>query len=352
VRYRGAVRPPPTSAPPAEIAPFAPIDAADVPGEHAEPPSRRQLVLGGLLSVVAVAGVAWWASKQTAPELPRGAGDVALLGLGLVVYAATTTLRGWRWDTILRRAGIRHRAADAYGLTVVGYMGNAVLPLRGGELLKILLMSERSGARKATVLGAILPERLLDVSALAVLFAAVAFAGDDVPGGRAAAVAAAGGVLLALGAGFTYLRLRRAGRFAQFAQRVRPVARASRLLLTPTGFVLGGGSLLAWAGDAVVFTLCAQALDAPIGVLDGLLVVVVGAFFAIIPAGPGYVGTYDAAVLFALDTLGVTGGTAVGCLLLFRAVVFVPMTLAGLVLLVVRYGGLGTLLRAERRAVA
>jgi uncharacterized membrane protein YbhN (UPF0104 family) len=228
-------------------------------------------------------------------------------------------------------------------------MGNAVLPLRGGELLKILLMSERSGARKAAILGAILPERLLDVAALAVLFAGVAFAGDNVPGGRAAAIGAAGGVVVLLAAGYAYLRMRSAGRFASFARRVRPVARASRLLLTPTGFVLGGASVVAWLGDAAVFTLCAQSLDAPINLLDGLLVVVVGTFFAMIPAGPGYVGTYDAAVLFALDSLDVTGGTAVGCLLLFRAVVFIPITVAGLGLLVARYGGLGTLLRAEKR---
>jgi glycosyltransferase 2 family protein len=304
------------------------------------------------VSVVGIAGVAWWASNQTAPELPKGGGNIALLGLAVVLYAVDTMLRGWRWDMILRRAGIRHRSADAYGLTVVGYMGNAVLPLRGGELLKILLMSERSGARKAAILGAILPERLLDVAALAVLFAGVAFAGDDVPGGRAAAFAAAGGVVGLLAAGRVYLRLRSAGRFARFATRVRPVARASRPLLTPMGFVLGGASLVAWLGDAVVFTLCAQALDAPVSLLDGLLVVVVGTFFAIIPAGPGYVGTYDAAVLYALDTVGVTGGTALGCLLLFRAVVFIPITVAGLILLVARYGGLGTLLRAERRAEA
>jgi hypothetical protein len=50
-------------------------------------------------------------------------------------------------------------------------------------------------------------------------------------------------------------------------------------------------------------------------------------------------------VLVALDAVGVTGGAAVGMLLLYRAVVFLPVTVAGLVVLLSRYGGLRSLRR-------
>jgi uncharacterized membrane protein YbhN (UPF0104 family) len=46
----------------------------------------------------------------------------------------------------------------------------------------------------------------------------------------------------------------------------------------------------------------------------------------VIPAAPGYVGTYDAAVLLALRSLG---KPALGYLLVLRFVLFVPITIAG-----------------------
>jgi hypothetical protein len=53
--------------------------------------------------------------------------------------------------------------------------------------------------------------------------------------------------------------------------------------------------------------------------------------------------TFDAAMIFGLKALSVAGGTAVGFVLLVRFVFFVPVTVAGLALLVMRYGGLGQL---------
>jgi uncharacterized membrane protein YbhN (UPF0104 family) len=80
---------------------------------------------------------------------------------------------------------------------------------------------------------------------------------------------------------------------------------------------------------------------------------VLASFFALIPAAPGYVGTFDSAVLFGLHALKVAGGNAVAFAVLVRFVMFVPITAVGLVLLVTRYGGIRELrstARAEARA--
>jgi glycosyltransferase 2 family protein len=307
-------------------------------------------VAGVAISVISVGGVVWWASHQTAPRLPHGAGNIALLVVALLVYAATTVVRGWRWDRILRATHIDHDPKDAYGLVVVGYMGNTVLPARGGEVLRILLLSDRSQARRREALGTILPERLLDATALIVLFAGLTVVGTgDTPAGYAPAFIALG-VVIALGiASIVYLRLRIAGRMSAFADRVRPVARASRLLLTPTGVLLGMASLGIWAAEAGVLWLCAQSLGLSLSLLDALLVDVLGSFFALIPAGPGYAGTYDAALLFALHQLDIKGGSALSLVILFRFIVFVPITVAGLGLMVTRYGGLSALWKRRPR---
>jgi uncharacterized protein (TIRG00374 family) len=117
------------------------------------------------------------------------------------------------------------------------------------------------------------------------------------------------------------------------------------LLLTRRGVLLGVASLGIWASEAGVLWLCVESLGLHVSLLDALLVDVLGSFFALIPAGPGYAGTYDAALLFALHALDIAGGSALSVVLLFRFVVFVPITVAGVVLLVVRYGGLRELWR-------
>ena len=305
-------------------------------------------MVGGVISIVAIAGCVWWASKQEAPTFPSNASDWALLVLGLLVYSVATVVRGWRWDRILRSTHVQHRRADAYGLLTVGYMGNTVLPARGGEVLRIFLLSERSKAQKREILGSILPERLLDAVALAVLFSALSLSGvAGAPAGRWPAVAALAAVLLLGGAGVVYLRLRVAGRMQTFADRVRPVAKASRLLLHPVGVLLGAATVAVWVGEGVVFWLVAQSLHIPMSVPEATFVTVLASLSALIPAGPGYVGTYDAAALFGLHALDVTGGAAIGCVILFRFVIFVPITVFGLLLMIFRYGGLRSALRRE-----
>ena len=249
---------------------------------------RTRTLVGFGLSFVAVAGCAWWASRQPAPTLPTGADDLAVTVAAIFVFGAAIGGRGWRWDTILANMRIRHRRSDAYALTLVGQMGNIVLPARGGELLKIFLLAKRSAARSSEVLGSIITERLLDVGALTVLFTLfAALQVGDLPGGRNVGALAAAGLLVLVAAACIYLRLRVAGRFAAFAQRVRPIARASRQLLTPAGLGLGLASCVVWCVDGGVLWLCARALDVALSPLDAIAVVVLAGFSAIVPSGPG-----------------------------------------------------------------
>jgi uncharacterized membrane protein YbhN (UPF0104 family) len=315
--------------------------------------SRARTIAGLVVSIVAIAGCVWWASRQDAPRFPHGVGNWVILGAAAGVYAGATLVRGARWDAILRYLRVNHERLDAYALTVVGYMGNTVLPARGGEVLRIFLLAERSHALRREVLGSIMAERLLDVAALGALFVVLTVSGAaEAPGGDATMYAAIGVLLLGLGAAFAYLRLRVAGRFESFADRVRPIARASRQLLTVRGAQLLGATMFVWALEGVIMWLAAQAIDVPLGIGEGLVVVVLASLSALIPAGPGYVGTYDAAALFALHQVDVRGGSAVSVILLFRFVVFPPVTIAGLALMIGRYGGLRGALSRERAAEA
>ena len=81
-------------------------------------------------------------------------------------------------------------------------------------------------------------------------------------------------------------------------------------------------------------------------------VVALANLFSLIPAAPGYVGTFDAAVVFAVKAVSGHAVSAVSYLLLLRFVLFIPVSLAGLALLWVRYGGWSRLRAARAQAAA
>ena len=126
---------------------------------------------------------------------------------------------------------------------------------------------------------------------------------------------------------------------------MRPFARASKPLLGPVGLLLVAATVFVWLIEGTIFWLVARALGLDINPVEGCFLLVLTAFFSLIPAAPGYVGTFDAAVVFGLHALSVDGGQAVAYALLVRFVLFVPITVAGLALLVTRYGGLRQLRR-------
>jgi uncharacterized membrane protein YbhN (UPF0104 family) len=313
-------------------------------GEHA----GRWSWLGLAISIVTIGAFVWWALHQDAPKLPTSPAAIATLAGAVLVYGVSIVIRGWRWHTLLRRAHIEHDGRDAYALIPVGYMGNAILPARGGEVLRVVLMASRSPARKREVAGSIVAERLLDAAVLAALFAILTWIGiAGSPVGELAAWLAVGGVAGLIGLGALGLRLRRHPRVLPLASKLRPFALASARLMHPWGLALAAVTAGVWCLEGMVFYLVGVSLELPIAWIDGLFLVVLTSFFALIPAGPAYAGTFDTAAVFGLKALDVTGGAALSFALLIRAVLFLPITLCGLILVVVRYGGWGAIRRAR-----
>src|SRR3954471_18564551 len=162
--------------------------------------NRRFALIQALVSLIALVAVVWWASHQDTPELPSRSAAIEWLFAAAVLYALATLLRGERWHRILHLSGNEARRSDSYALVAVGYMGNNVLPARAGEMLRVMLLSRRTGAGKRALFGTVVAERLLDAIALATIFLVVVYGilrKTTLPSDRPLLAAA---VLLALGA--------------------------------------------------------------------------------------------------------------------------------------------------------
>ncbi len=305
--------------------------------------ARRWLGVG--ISVVSLAAVLYWLLRQPAPQLPDTAQGFAWLFLSLLMSLVALAARGYRWHRIMILAHVDHQRSDAVGLTAVAYMGNNVLPARGGEVLKIAILGARSTSRRREILGSVVAERLLDAVVLAGMFVVLSLGLADSPAGPGTAALVGGAIVLGFAALAVYIYLRRAGRFERFAATIRPVARSLRLFAHPSGIPLVALSIAIWALEGINLVVIAKSVGVSLSALDGMLIVVLASLAAAVPAAPGFAGTFDAAMILGLKAAGITGGAASGILILSRFMYFVPATVVGLIVLVTRYGGLSALRR-------
>jgi glycosyltransferase 2 family protein len=313
--------------------------------------NRRFAIIQALVSLVALAAVVWWASRQDSPHIPTDGEAIAWLLAAVGLYAVATLVRAERWHQILSLASVHARRTDCYALTTVGYMGNNVLPARAGEALRVVLLSQRSDGSKRTLLGSVVAERVLDVIALVAIFVVTVYGvlstSEVLPTDRPLLVTGIG-VLLVLAAGVAIWVLRAHHVFERARDWLRPLADAPRALLNRRGVMLLAGTFVLWSVEAGVYLAVAHAIDLDIAVSGALYLVALTNFVAALPAAPGSIGTFDAAVAFGAKALGATGSAALSYVILLRFVLYVPITVVGLVVLVTRYGGWSRLRSAAR----
>jgi uncharacterized membrane protein YbhN (UPF0104 family) len=306
--------------------------------------SRRHVTwLQLAISALALGGVAWWFSGQEMPSLPSFSEAAGPLAAAVGLYALATLLRGERWHRLLGH-GTR---VDAYALTTVGYMGNNALPARAGDILKAVLsagIGTPPAQAKRHAFGTLVAERLLDVIALLGIFAVVVLAGD-LPLGLSPVTVAIVAAVAVVAAGVVWLA----------APRVRGLLAGlltpSRQLLSGRGAAMLALSVVLWVTEGAVYAILGHVAGIGLSLSDGLYVMALANVAAMIPAAPGYVGTFDAAVLLGVRLAGAGhASVALPYVVLVRFVLFVPITLAGLALLLMRYGGVRALRSARAPA--
>jgi uncharacterized protein (TIRG00374 family) len=312
---------------------------------------RALTALGAMISIAALAGIVVWALQQDAPTLPDSPSRLAAFAAAIAMYLAACAARAERWLALLHHNGVRPSRADAYGLVAVGYLGNNVLPARAGDAMRVVILAPRARTDARTVIGTIVAERVLDVALLVGLFVVLAYGvlgGIGVPSaGRFvfAALLVAGLIALLAAAA---LVLRRRGHLRRVVDFLAPMAAATLRMRGRHGAALLAWSLLVWGLEWGAWWLTAQAVGLDLALLDIGYLMGLATIFVLVPSGPGYVGTFDAALIFGLHAVGRSGAASLSYLLLLRFVIAVPITLLGLVALAARFGGIARMRAAVR----
>jgi uncharacterized protein (TIRG00374 family) len=274
--------------------------------------------------------------------------DPRWLGAAAAFLVLAYALKILRWTTMLRSLGARIGFADAAPPFLGGIAFNNVLPLRAGDIIRVVAFQRFTGIAPSGQLGTLLLERLLDLFVLmTILFATISFWQIDAIDGtllsalRYAALAIAAAILLFIAAPHVIRSIVRwvEARLPRLRQAGEALLRLSEALATLSRpgllFQLTLLSFLAWLAEGGIFYAVGQALDVAPTVQAALLALSLGTLSTIIPSSPGYVGTFHYFTAQAIGALGADRAGAAAYALLVHALLWLVTTITGFILLAV-----------------
>ena len=301
--------------------------------------SRGRLVARSLLGVsvgLAVAALAAYLLHVRPETLAHNLAGVpawaiaACVASGFVMLA----LQALRWHLVMKPLlGLTY--AQAYRAQVVGFMFNALLPARGGDLLRVQYLGRRTGKSRATILGTEVVDRWLDLwgwMPTAVVLALV----SDVPSWIYTALGIFGGALggaavfmiVLTRRGYTPRPGSRAGAvFGAFAAGIQ--AFASRRIVAIAFAV----APLSWLWEACIIRLVTPGFGIDVD-LTRAFCVLVGFNMAMVVPSPGAIGTVEGGGTVAFTFFHIDAAKALAFMFVYHFAQLLPGIMAGIAILV------------------
>jgi uncharacterized protein (TIRG00374 family) len=301
---------------------------------------RRSLLRGGLGIAISVLSLYLVLRQVDLAAVGRVLGSAApgwVAGVTACI-AIDVLCRTVRWQGLL--APIQR----VRFLPVLGYLANNVLPARLGELVRSHYLGDRENMSRATTLGTIVVERVVDTAVL-VAIASAAILLLHVRGVVASAVLVGLGItgllIVGLAAALVAHRLPYADRAVAAVERWPTViSLAGRLRggLAVAGrprtvAVAVGWSVVAWSATVVGFAAAGHAVGVELTWGQAALLAAGVSLATAIPAGPGYLGTFELAAVQIAAVFGVGADPAVALAVLVHAVILVLTSAGGAVAL-------------------
>jgi hypothetical protein len=279
--------------------------------------SRRGLLLVRLLTTVVVGLFVWIAVRRMDMTGFRRAlvgAEVAPVLLAAVLAFGMQVSRAGYWKSILSPlARIPLPTTLKYTLAATG--ASVVLPVRGGEALRVWWLHKRHAIPLASVGAALAFEKMSDVVTLTLVVAPLPWLLPSEPW-----LAPVRWVTpLVLVAALAVVLLARGGR-----RRLRWLADL-RVLDDRSARAAFACVVTAWLLDVGVLCCVMRAVAIPVRLDAALLVLLLVNLAIAIPAAPGNIGTLELAATFAMTTRGVPQERAAAFALLYHGVQLVPL---------------------------
>lgn len=276
--------------------------------------------------------------------------DYRFILLAVLSTFVSYFLRAVRWRYLLI-AEKRIPLSSLYPATIIGYMANNLLPARLGEVVRAHVLARREQLATPAVFASLVIDRLFD-GCTVLLMLLVTLATLQLPQGMGDA-----GYALKLGGVVTFLiycgvvlflillkrQTMKTLAFAGMILKPFPPTVSDRVVPLLGSFIKGirlsakGGhlaavlvsSLLIWAFALLPVDLILQGFGIHLPISVSMFILVLLVFAVMLPASPGYIGTYHYACYKGLAVFGINESTSISIALIIHGTSFFPVILAG-----------------------
>ncbi|MBT0653000.1 lysylphosphatidylglycerol synthase transmembrane domain-containing protein [Geomobilimonas luticola] len=254
----------------------------------------------------------------------------------------------WRYLLLPQKAT---SLASLFPATIVGYMANNLLPARLGEFVRAYVLAEKERLDPSSVFATLVLDRLFDGFTVLLILVLTLFT-VRLPEGMEPVqegLKLGGYVTLALYVGvivFLVLLKRRTHWTLDLLGRLlRPFpARVAEKIIPLLGSFIAGirmssrpaelaalfvSSLVIWSTAIWPVDLVLRSFGISLPVTASMLIMVFLVFAVMVPASPGYVGTYHAACVYGLLAFNVQREMALSVALVMHGINFFPVILVG-----------------------
>ena len=308
----------------------------------------RRVLFRGLLGALAGLLVVTLAVAYLRISRHRFWDDVLSAHPGPLLFAVVggfvlMAFQALRWWTVMRSVLPGLRFGHAYRAILVGFFFNMLLPLRGGDLLRVQYLGRRTGVSRAKLLGSELVDHFSDRWGWVACFPLVCLlslllpAHERPPPWLYRGLAVMAGVVTAVALAVLAMRSRRWHHDAEgrprgpaWLRHLREGFAAAdwkRLLVVET--VLAP---LPWLWETLVILVASRAVDLALTPMQAFGALTAWNLATIIPS-PGNVGSFEASGTLALGWLGVPADRALAFVFLYHLAQVLPGMVAAAVLL-------------------
>ncbi|MBN2384057.1 flippase-like domain-containing protein [bacterium] len=275
-----------------------------------------------------------------------------------LVNVSSFLIRALRWRYFFQGEKIPGFHA-LFSATAIGFLANALLPLRIGEIVRAVILGQKENIPKSTCLGTLVIERLFDMLSILFFFALyiIFFAQPSLSDSGhhdymheiTIAGYTSGLMCLVVIIGLVALRFRTAQtlRLIDWTISWLPDRFHNSIMSIIKSFINGLDimkdlkafcisvvlSLVLWVWIIFQTYLLLLAFNLDLGFTQAIFLLVVMAFSVMVPAAPGYVGTFHYGTMIALAIMGVNETVASGVAIIGHVFSMFPIALVGFVYL-------------------
>ncbi len=315
---------------------------------------KRQVIIGLAISLACL----FWVLRELDFALLwktiQGINWLYFVGVNALL-AISLWLRALRWRLMLAPVK-KTNLANLFWANIIGFGANNMLPARLGELVRAYALGRLEHFPASSAFATVVVERVLDgLVLLMVLFLALLFINPEAKAGvfTVSYLRAAGYGLLVVYLGVMALAaalwrwpqgtLKLVSGVARKLSRRLEEKAISALTSFHQGLAMLGRthglpailflSLIIWLVFLGIYWLFLPAVGLPLSLLLAAMAMAGGSLGAAVPAGPGYIGTFQLAVTWALIMAGAGGQQALAYSLLIWAATYFPLTGAALLVM-------------------